>query len=384
MAVSTEMRELLSELRFSFTSVVATAGLITGLTACGRDTPAAPRSFAQTYWALRLDQHAVTLALTPPYDTIRLHPIAIDPLGDTLPMDGVVRYITADSSIAVNPTTGLVTAKYSTLSRGTPTYIIASLQDTVTRFTATDTVFVQVTPTAPTSPLTSFSAQLDPSDTNTHRPIDPLGFSPTTLVPMLRDGTGTSMSSNILVAFTSSDPHIAAVDSRSIVNPTVSGGNVSGVRSGTVAIHAETWAYGVAKRDSITLTFTDINNTEITVVSKTPYGSLTPVLYFSPPSITLVAGGVVTWLNSDNTDSIDVVFDDPANVDSAAALNFPDFYPYTGRGNFTGLYNDTTSLNNGDFDTYIFHILRARSFPVPGTYHYHSTIYGSTGTIVVR
>lgn len=363
-----------------FVSTIVAGGLIVVFAACGSDTTGtAPRSQADTYWTLRLDQHAVTLALTAPDNTMRLHPTAINPLGDTIPLGGVVQYTTGDSSITVDRS-GLVTAKYSTLSRGKPTYIIASLQDTVERLTMTDTVFIQVTPTAPSSPLATFSAQFDPSDTSTHRPVG-LGR---VLTPTLLDATGTAMSSPILVAFTSSDPYIATVTSRNVGELTDDGGYVIGTRTGTVTIHAETWAYGVAERDSITLAFGDRISARVTVLSKTPYGSLTPVLYFSPPSVTIAAGGVVTWQNTDNTDSIDVVFDDPTSADSAAALNHPDFYPYTGRGNFTGLYNDTASSNNGDFDTYIFHILRARSFPVPGTYHYHSTIYGSTGTIIAR
>lgn len=352
--------------------------LLSGMAGCGGDnTATAPLDVAQTYWTLRLNEHAVTLALTPPYDTIRLRAVPRTPQGDSLAALGAVQYTLNDTSISVDAS-GLVRAKSSTVARGKPAYIIASMQDTVHRVTHADTVFIQVTPTAPAAPLTTFSIQLNLSD-SAKRALD--GQTSVTLAPKLQDANGTTMNTNILVAFTSSDLTLATITSRTVSTITNRGGKLGGVRPGHVTFHAATWAYGVSKRDSLPFTFTDANNVLVSVLAETPYGSLTPILYFFPNAITISVGGVVTWDNQNAMIPVSVVFDDPTHVDSAAGLNTPSFYPYSGQGNIGSFMYDTSATAPAP---QLIYVRKARSFPVAGTYHYHSPEYGTTGVVNVR
>jgi hypothetical protein len=192
---------------------------------------------------------------------------------------------------------------------------------------------------------------------------------------------------NVLVAFSTSDSVAGYVTRRSTDYITIPGGDLYSKVPGKVTFYATAWAYGVEKRDSLPYTMTIARNVVISIESKTPVGSLTPILYFAPQTIVIGTGGVVTWDGSVNflTDSIDVVFDNPAAVDSAAPYNDPEpYFPYTGRGNIPAIYFDQSAIDNEDYDTYYRKIRAARSFPVAGTYHYHSEIYGSTGTVIVK
>lgn len=360
------------------------------LTACGSDraggAPSPAFSLATTYWQLALNQHAVTMAVAAPYDTFRLRPRALNAHGDSIALGGVPHYLSSDSCITVDAN-GLVTARYETIARGAPAYIIASMQDSVQNVTHADTMFIQVTPTAPASPFATLTIQPSAAGQDSASISDVgIGYAPFTIT--VADQRGGPMP-NVLVAFTSSDSTIATIDTRTINSIGNAGGTVSGVRMGTVTFYATAWAYGIAQRDSVQFTLTISNVQSIGIYSKTPYASVTPVLYFYPASVVIGRGGVVTWDATVDgysvSHAIDVVFDDPAHVDSAAALNHPDYgFPYTGTGNFSGLFVDTVALNSGDYATYLFHIFKARRFPVPGTYHYHSATYGSTGTIIVQ
>ena len=359
------------------------ASLSGGLTGCGSDSTSPVRlDRANVVWALRVNQHAVTLAVD---DTMQLHATARNPQGDSIPLTGAVHYQASDSSIIVNAN-GLITGKYETVSRSLPAFVIASLTDAARNTTLTDTVFVMVTSTRPSPGLQTFSVQLDPSNSSTTRALDVYGFTNVTITPTVLDSTGITME-NVLVSLTSSDRTIMTVDNYAVANDIViiNGlGGIVGRREGTATVYGEAWAYGVAKRDSVRFTWTNYSNVNVQIFSKTPYNSSTPVLYFSPQISTIAVGGVVTWQNNEYS-PIDVVFDDPAHVDSSAALDHPSYgFPYTGVGGFTGLFTDTTAANNGDTQAYLFHLYKARRFTAAGTYRYHSTIYGSTGTIVVK
>jgi len=354
-----------------------------GIAGCGGDS-AGPGQIpeAQLFWSLEVNEHAVTFAIG---DTIYLHATALNPAGDSLPLVDAVQYQAGDSSVSVTAN-GLVTAMHETVSRSKLTYVIASVRDAARNLTLEDTVFIQVTSTRPSPGIETFALQ--PSDTNTARSLDVFGFTTLYLAPTVLDSAGTPMS-DVVVTLTSTDRSVMTVSNyvlgSGIVSPPSDFGQVQGVGPGTAVIHAEAWVYGVSKRDSIRLKWENYISTQVLILSKTLSDSLLPVLYFYPQVVTVAPGGVVTW-STDQTDSIDVVFDDPTHVDSAAPLNRPEFWPipYSGTGNFSGLYVDTVAANNGDFDSYLFRVRKARRFTVPGTYNYHSVIYGSTGKVVVQ
>lgn len=339
-----------------------------------------------SYWKLALNQHAVTIATVTPYDTMRLHALPVNVGGDSLTGIGMAHYSTTDTAITVTAN-GLVTARYETISRGKPAFVVASLSDTAHNITHADTAFIQVTPTVPASLPATLSVQFPPYD-SAKRAVDytgGVGSEPASLSPTLLDANGSSLSSSILVAFWSSDPYVDAISTRTVSDITSRGGDISPLLAGQITLYASAWAYGIALRDSVVFTSTTQNNVVVTIQTKTLYNDTTPTAYFFPQSITIGVGGIVTWDDADAQVRIDVVFDNPANIDSAAAFNHPDWgFPYTGTGSFSDLYYDQEASDNGDFDTFLAHLRKARRFPVAGVYHYHSTIYGSTGTIVVQ
>ena len=82
-------------------SALGIAGILGGtLAGCGSDTTGPPpRNATQAYWALRLQYHAVALALTPPYDTVQLTATPVNAAGAPLPGLGPVTYQSGDSLV---------------------------------------------------------------------------------------------------------------------------------------------------------------------------------------------------------------------------------------------------------------------------------------------
>lgn len=360
---------------------------IGGVIACSGDTtgPASSLTASQAYWALQLNQHAVTLALAPPMNTIQLHATPLNAAGTPLTGLGAVRYSASDSTVQVD-STGLVTAKY-TSEFGVPySFVVASLTDAGQRVTLVDTCFIFINETAPASPLATFSIQ--PAARDSARRSLKANNKVYTVRTNAADNSDQAFT-DFFAYFTSSDPSIATIDEFT--------GAVKSYRIGHVTFYATTWAYGVAKQDSLPFTITLPTTQKINVLSVVPTGSSTPILTFWPQIVTVGIGTIVTWVNPSLSDSIDVVFDDPTNVDSVPFTSTAGFS--TGRGNITPWLQDT--LGTGSvIDSLIWNYYdaiglgncvgflacqeRQRLFPRAGTYHYHSTLYPSSGTIVVQ
>jgi hypothetical protein len=200
-------------------------------------------------------------------------------------------------------------------------------------------------------------------------------------------------SGSLLVHFTSSDPSIATIDGLT--------GTVLALRVGHVTFYAETWAYGVAARDSLPFDITFPVSVTISALPVVPTGQISSIVTFWPQAVTVGIGASVSWTNPSYTDSLDVVFDDPTNVDSVLFLKGADFS--TGSGNIASWVRDTAGTGyysgkilqwleeTGSTFNYkvtkaggIFSYRRVRTFPVAGTYHYHSVRWGTTGTIYVQ
>lgn len=358
---------------------------LAGLLACGGDVTnptASGLNPADAYWALQLNEHAVRLARTAPYDTIRLVATPLNAEGDPLGVPGTIQYSANDSTVTVTAS-GLVTARYTTAS-GKSAIVVASLRDTVQHVTLADTCLIQVTATVPAAPLKTFTIQL-PANRSPQMPAD---------LFYLMKATATDSAGNPMTTFPyffSSDPNIAHIDR--------STGAVTGGHTGSVFLYATTWAYGVAKRDSIAFDVIARSKINVQTLPVIPTGSTQPVLTFWPQVVTISAGGKVNWLNPSLTDSMDVVFDDPTNVDSVAINLFLGIG--TGEGNIAPWVQDTTGSNpisaaictafgyappncGGLYGLNTGGMQRTRLFQVPGTYHYHSAKWGTTGTVVVE
>lgn len=367
--------------RLRRTSVVlASAVLVTSTVGCGSDTtgPTSQQATAQSNWSLQLNQHAVMLSLAAPTNTIQLRATAYNIAGTSLTGMGTVQYLASDSTVHID-STGLVTAQFASGSQ--PTVVVASFTDPHQNLTIVDTCYVKVTDDAPASPLTTLSIQPTATD-SAKRAFTNSSTKLYTVKTTAKNATGTNFT-GILVRYASSDPSIAAIDPLK--------GTVTASRMGVVTLTATTSAYGVEKQDSLRFAITLPITQKIQVLSALPTGSTTPTLVFWPASVTVGVGAQVEWLNKSVTDSIDVIFDDPTNVDSVPLY---DSGFGTGQGNIAPWWQDTVGTNA--ISAKIMAWLggncfggeicqgRWRQFPVPGTYHYHSTLYPTSGTIIVR
>src|ERR1051325_8443702 len=111
------------------------------LLGCGTDL-SAPRPApdpAQLYWALTLEQRAITLSTVAPYDTLRLVATARAATGDPLPIPTAVVYKSSDLKSLQVGSDGVVRA----VAPGNGFQIIATL--TMGNLTHADTAQVNVT-----------------------------------------------------------------------------------------------------------------------------------------------------------------------------------------------------------------------------------------------
>jgi hypothetical protein len=356
--------------------------LCTVLLACGSDT-SGPTSPTQTYWALRLNYHAVNMATIAPYDTLQLHAIAYTPDGEVLPDSGVTTYQVKDSSVSVSPT-GFITANFRTKD-GKPTWVIASRQ--YQNVTLADTVLIQITDTIPQHAITTFSMQ-PPLGDSAKRAI---GTADNQLQwgAEITDDAGTTICDHtkckLLVNYTSSNPAISEI-LESTKNGTI-GGHMTLHHAGHVTFVASTWAYGVARRDSIVFTVGYRTAVDVPI----GFNASDNVVYCSTGfvcggnhsfgTMVLTTGGVASFWCYTYTflgvqygckQPVDIVFDHPDLVDTASTALVAS--PPTGSGNIAA-FQSSTSLADA---------VRSRRFTQPGVYHFYSTAFPSdTGTIRV-
>jgi hypothetical protein len=303
-----------------------TAVLAFGLVGCSGDTTG-PVGLppTQAFLTLALNYHAINLALTPPYDTVRLTTTARSAAGTALGESGRVTYQATDSTVTVD-STGLITAHYVTAQ----TQIIATR--TVQGVTHTDTAVVAVTPSAFPAPLATFSIQPMPDGLDSARDAaDDGGYSlnkgndniplyaaintgdPATDTVCDVNGCGVN-GYNLAVYYWSSNPAVATID-RSFGYVLFSG------IPDTVTFFAETYAYGIVKRDSLPflITYPYYQNTYLTALPAV--GRPGKVLEMMPSTTTVVVGGLLRIFTGSLgyhpiSDSVTFVFDDSTFVPS--------------------------------------------------------------------
>ena len=363
----------------------AVTALVAGALACSGDTTGpALQSPNELYWALRLNQHAINLALTAPYDTAQLSATAFTETGHPfVGGDSAVHYSGTDSSVTVN-STGLVTAHYTT----DQTAVIASR--TIQGITLTDTVFIQVTQTPPTAPLSTFSLQPAPGD-SAKRSVDYIKFVYQYLEPtinpdnnpfawpviatnMEKDTICTANGCPLLVYYHSSDTLTAAIDRNT--------GVITANDTGHVTLTATTLAYGVARSDSVDFTIGYQVYASIALQLDSTAGKYR--VLFNAPTHTIVGIGAVLNFVNISSRLLDLRFDHTDGVDTASALSiFGAIYPPKGAGNispFGGLTFQYPFQYEGSDSA-----MAARRFPHAGVYRYYTTLLPSdTFSIVVQ
>lgn len=305
-------------------------GLWVGILGCGGDTTTAPPPLAtRAFWALQLNQHAVNLALQAPYNTMQLTATPLTVAGTPLAGVGQATFQASDSTVTVDAQTGVITAHYVTAQ----TQVIATLQ--VQGVTLADTAYVQVTATPLTSLVATLSVQPVPGD-SAKRSFDSRNFSwPATVTDAVHD---TICSANVvcplLIYYTTSDPYT--------LHPVSS--QLSGIFTvnnviGQTWLTATTWAYGVAKQDSVLFTVGyNIKYSIILTDKGVQFDNITMI----PKKVVLGVGAVVNFWNKTGTKA-GITFDDTTGLDTVTSFGpfFGDSVPPDGRGNIAAFGVDT-------------------------------------------
>ena len=314
---------------------------------------AEPSAGSDVFAAAVLNHHAIALATTAPWNTIQLTVTPINPQGEAIAGLPSPTFSLSDTgSVTITPD-GLLTG----VVPATGVMVIATLR--AGNVMHMDTAYVTITDTPVPPVLTTFALDVPPGDSTKTAVVDMFGAPGVKqVVPAATDAGGVPID-GLPVFYTTSDHTVATVD------PVT--GVVTAIRTGTVKIRAVTTAYGVTMHDSLELTITPPLLAIVSAVSRTPVNSTTPVLAFDPGTLTVGVGASVFFINSSVDQAIDVVFDDPTSA--AESPVFP-----TGSGNIVPFTADPV------FGP----MAAARAFFVPGTYHYHSTLYDTQGTIIVQ
>ena len=333
------------------TVVSALGALVIGCS--GDSSGTGPVSAKTTFFNVRLNQHAIDLALTAPVNKVQLTLTPVNALGESVANTGHVSWSAYDSSITVD-STGLVTAQYTTSTSGT--LVIASLRQG--NLTLADTAYVQVTATAPSPGIKTFSIQPVNGDSAIRAVGD--GYVPTvtatdSLGGSLAFNTYMTVGSDAFYWVRSSNPAKAFINHRYGTS-----GNIGTVDTGRVVLYASAWFYGVAVQDSLPFVIgwkTYVTN----------YQDETTCGWYRC-DIFVGVGGQISWGNY-GSDAMEIDFVDSTGIDSAADPGFG--ISYTGAGNMHFPANAPGTAFS-------------RRFTIAKTYHYYNGLHPSmTGTIYV-
>lgn len=345
----------------------AAAALVLAVSGCSDGVAVAPppaTEIAQFYWALTFDHRVVTLSTVAPYDTIAL--TATPRNIDGVPLSGLPTptFTSTDlERVQVSPE-GVVQA----IAPGNQIQVIATLAHG--NVVHADTVLVTVTNTASPPVLDSLSFALDSAK------VAYPGFK--FLAATAWDTSGAAIP-GLPIDYTSTDPTTATISqfgSSVMLQP---------VRPGQVTIIATTTAYGITKADTLRFIIGQPLVADIAIVERMEAnGGVRRV--FVPGQITIGTGGYVTWRNQTGIPT-DVTFDDPSTLlPQELYCSDPSYTEkdpaLCGSGNIEA-FGVPPKIDDEIDPTAYYHNLRARVFPEPGTYTYHSTSSGATGTIVV-
>ena len=361
--------------------LVSTFSLGVG-TGCASDTTGpALRTPAQLSWQLVLNHHAITLSLTPPYNTIQLTTTAWSatgaPLTDTTPTVYSVDYSSAQcgcQSVTVSPTGVLAS---DGIDPDANVLIIATRQ--VGGVTLADTAIVNINDVSPGPPAKSLAMQLSIDSANV-----PASRGFLTASPVGVDSLGDTIP-NVIVHVTSTTPQTVSVV---YCFSGFCAFSVQHSHPGRTRLIADATIYGTTVTDTVLLTVAWPNWANVAILPTTGANGHT-IGFFSHPDDTVGTGAMIAWINALSGQPADVVFDDPTNVQSADSVAFRHNFnnwviPTQGGGNIAPWTTqiDTIGYYNGHVPQTVA-LARARTFPVPGTYPYHSTLYGTAGVIHV-
>jgi hypothetical protein len=309
---------------------------------------------AQTPFSITLNQHALNLSLTAPYNQFQLVGTVRNTDGLPIPDTSTITYRATDSSVTVSAS-GLITSHFVT-SSGLTRVIATRQADGVS---LRDTAYVHVTPQAPSSPIATFSIAPVAGDSAV-RQVGGLYYP---------DVHATDVAGQP-VAFDNQTGYVYWIKSSdrsrfSYANGVTSLGKpyFSIPDTGHTTFYATSWMYGVTVQDS--LKFLVGWRQGFSTSYDPDDGYLCN--FYKGCGVVIAQGGVGYWFNSCDASVRDIVFDHPEAADSAPNS----LGQYTGHGNIH--FDGTSSCQQ-----------KLRRFPTVGTYHWHDVRNpAGVGTIYV-
>lgn len=316
--------------------------------------PATP--VEEIFWSLNLTERGVTLALTPPFDTITMIATPVNYLGQPMTLDGATKFTSSDTSrVKVDSLTGRVQA----FKVGTQVRVIA--QRRAQNVLLADTALVNITATA--TQVGSFSIQNPPPDSTTvvTTPGDPSTASfnyGLRINPRVADVAGNAMSGLSVYLWT---PVLATriLDVNRSQVPNVIFGRFANSQG---KLYGRLYAYGKTFTDSVTITTKGLGQAVVEISNGAT--SIDPVVFYhaGKTEATIEFNGAVTFLNR-SSKFMDVIFDDTTDVVGTSFVN-----PQSGCCNIVGM------SPNGQ---------QTRRFRKAGTYGFRSRVAAtSTATKV--
>lgn len=340
--------------------------MLLAASACSGEVAVAPppaTDLQEFYWALTFDHHAVTLSTVAPYDTLTLTATPRNIDGEPLSGLPTPTFTSTDLERVQVSSEGVVQA----IAPGNQIPVIATLAHG--NVVHVDTVLVTVTNTASPPVLDSLSFALDSAK---------VAYPGIQFLAVTAWDTSGAAIFGLPIHYTSSDPTIATI---SLFGSIVM---LQPLQPGQVTIIATTTAYGITKADTVRFTIGQSVSANIAIVQRMDAGGVERNV-FVPGQITIGVGGDITWRNQTGIPT-DVTFDDPTNILPVDRYCIP-FYteqdPEICESGNIAAFGVPQEVDGVLDPTAFYHNLRARVFSEPGTYTYHSTSSGATGTIVV-
>ncbi|MHB2032730.1 MAG: Ig-like domain-containing protein [Gemmatimonadaceae bacterium] len=333
------------------------------------------------FWSLALQHPAITLSMTPPYDTVRLVATALDANGHPASIKGTVSFASLQPKIVSVDSTGLVHA----LATGSDNQVTVTV--TAGSLIHADTAIINVTAVASPSPMAHLSIHPAGGGDTVTVAMEPFGlFNHANLPVTAVDSNGNPVPAGFAYATWSLDSLVANPCDVGSTQFAACAGNFSYGHPGMTRVVASAMVYGGVAADTIYVKVTPPVFIWEYVLNEAPKVGAPAIPSFYPQLTTVAPGATVLWVNASRWGAsgqpVDIVWDDSSNVaapDSTGILSCQLFgFPSAGGpGGNVAAFGDTTQsgpMPNG---------CRARKFPTAGVYPYHSTLTGATGEVVV-
>ncbi len=300
------------------------------------------------YWEVQLNHHAATLSMYAPWNTMQLSLIPLTLKGDTMSLsNGTQTFESSDSNSVSVTSTGLVRAKVVTTS----VQIYASL--TLGKLTYRDTLYVKVVSDPSPKTLQLFSIQPKPGDS---AKVSMSTFPYSIQQHLKRTASTGQEMSELLIYYRSLNPAVASIDRRT--------GGLSvlgaGKRLGPVVFVASTYAYGVARADTLELIMGYPLKSRTSFIERPLVDKLRVETVVDVSPVRVGVGADITFGNTTQND-IDLVFDDTTNI----------------RVRSPRQPNESVNVNIA------YGYVSVRRFVAPGEYTYRDTKSGAIGKILV-